>query len=245
MKLPPPPPPRQREGRLRAVVAAGGDGTLAEIVNRTEPDTPLAVYPLGTANLLSNYLAIVRQAKSFADMLAAAQAVRLDAGRVRPLAPDPAPDQPGVPPQPAADRSAGRIFLITAGIGFDAAVVERLHKRRTGHIRFGSYLEPILTVVRNYSYPQLRCEWSLEGEDRVMDGNLHARWLFIQNLPCYAGGLNFAPNASATDGRLDVCRVRARLADRRLALPVASLAASAQLLVGLPSGLRIPNASLR
>ena len=32
-----------------------------------------------------------------------------------------------------------------------------------------------------------------------------ARWVFVVNLPRYAGGLSFAPQASGTDGLLDVC----------------------------------------
>ena len=47
---------RPEESRLRAVVAAGGDGTVAEVVNRTHPDTPIAILPLGTENLLAKYL---------------------------------------------------------------------------------------------------------------------------------------------------------------------------------------------
>src|SRR5213075_3203563 len=59
-----------RGGHLRAVVAAGGDGTVAEIVNRTLPETPIAVYPLGTENLLAKYLKIELDAAKFARMLA-------------------------------------------------------------------------------------------------------------------------------------------------------------------------------
>ena len=43
-------------GTLRAVVAAGGDGTIRLIAKRTPPGTPLAVLPLGTENLLARYL---------------------------------------------------------------------------------------------------------------------------------------------------------------------------------------------
>ncbi len=51
-------------GELRALVAAGGDGTVAELVNRTPLGLPIAVYPLGTANLLAGYLDISRLAFS-------------------------------------------------------------------------------------------------------------------------------------------------------------------------------------
>src|SRR6266566_3443497 len=38
-------------GRLRAVVGAGGDGTIAELFNRIPPGAPLTMLPLGTENL--------------------------------------------------------------------------------------------------------------------------------------------------------------------------------------------------
>ena len=49
-----------RAGELRALVAAGGDGTVAELVNRTGRACRSAVFPLGTANLLAGYLSIRR-----------------------------------------------------------------------------------------------------------------------------------------------------------------------------------------
>lgn len=247
------------EGRLRAIVAAGGDGTLAELVNRTSPETPLAVFPRGTANLLAGYLGLQARPAEFAAMLAAGKAVRFDAGQVTWLAPDNprsgagqgstapgetafrmAAPQPQVPSQqelisPGSARS--RIFLVMAGLGFDAAVVERLHRHRTGHIRSWSYAKPILDSLRTYAYPVLRYEcdascrpasssltaraesaagspplpgvaadpMSLGQQNGGSAAPLEARWLFVQNLPCYAGRLSIAPQAVGNDGLLDVC----------------------------------------
>lgn len=166
-------------GQLRAVVAAGGDGTVAEIVNRTEPDVPVSVLPLGTANLLASYLGIERDPLEVANLLAEGATVRLDAGRAN-----------------------GRIFLLMAGCGFDAEVVERLHRGRRGHISYWSYAKPILESVRNYQYPDLR----IVSDDALADGSSvarSARWAFVVNLPCYAAGLQLAPQAVGTDGFLD------------------------------------------
>jgi diacylglycerol kinase (ATP) len=218
----------QRERRLRAVVAAGGDGTLAELVNRTSADTPLAVFPLGTANLMANYLGLEPRVDQFAAMLAAGKSLRLDAARAwsAPLGPN--SSAASASPAPRA-TSAGRIFLIMASVGFDAAVVASLHSRRSGHIRMWSYAKPIWDCVRSYSYPRLRCEcaWttfretvdsrrmtvapgmdvsnSWESASTRLETTFEASWLFVQNLPCYAGGLRFAPRATGRDGLLDVC----------------------------------------
>ena len=70
----------QARGGLRAVVAAGGDGTVAEIVNRVLPGVPVTVLPLGTENLLAKYLGIGREPESVGEAIAGGTAVRLDAG---------------------------------------------------------------------------------------------------------------------------------------------------------------------
>ncbi len=197
------------DGQLRAVVAAGGDGTLAELVNRTSPQTPLAVFPLGTANLLANFLCLRPDPDEFAEMLAAGCVLRWDAaqakfGAVRSENP-PEGRSPATSPQPG---NCQRIFLIVAGVGFDAAVVERLHAERTGHIRMWNYAKPIVESLRSYTYPELRCECALAAQDGTeveTTSVFSARWLFVQNLPCYAGGLQFAPAADPQDGLLDVC----------------------------------------
>ena len=120
-------------GELRALVAAGGDGTVAELVNRTAVGLPITVFPLGTANLLAGYLNIYAKFQPFARMLRRGATVRLDAGQAN-----------------------GRIFLLMVGCGFDAEVVHRLHSTRGGHISMWSYAKPIIESIRSYQYPELR-----------------------------------------------------------------------------------------
>jgi diacylglycerol kinase family enzyme len=168
----------QGAGNLRAVVAAGGDGTVAEIANRTPPATPLAVFPLGTANLLAGYLGIERDPRALAELLREGTTVRIDAGRAN-----------------------GRIFLLMAGCGFDADVVHRLHRRRqAGHISYWSWARPILESIRRYRFHDLRVY--CDSADEPVHS---ARWAFVVNLPVYAAGLRVAPAAVGNDGVFDVC----------------------------------------
>jgi diacylglycerol kinase family enzyme len=172
----------QAQGRLRAVVAAGGDGTVAEIVNRTAPGVPVTVFPLGTANLLAGYLAIRRDPLAMAQMLYEGCVVRLDAA-----------------------RGNGRIFLLMAGCGFDADVVHRLHRLRIGrHISYWTWARPLWESVRGYRFPDLRvyCDTAVQSPSEPTHS---ARWAFVVNMPVYAGGLRIAPEAVASDGRLNVC----------------------------------------
>jgi YegS/Rv2252/BmrU family lipid kinase len=177
-----------RQGELRAVVAAGGDGTVAHVANMTDSGTPIAVLPLGTENLLAKHLGMSTPA-------VVARAVH--AGTQR---------------QMDAGSANGRTFLLMASCGFDADVVHRLHHARRGHIHHFSYAKPILDSIRSYQYPELRvyCERPDAGVGTVDQTVLteSARWVFAVNLPRYAAGLRIAPGALENDGMLDVCTFR-------------------------------------
>jgi diacylglycerol kinase (ATP) len=182
------------EGRLRAVVAAGGDGTFRLVADRVPPGTPLAILPLGTENLLARYLEMPADPARLANLIAAGCTVSLDAG-----------------------RAGGQLFSLMAGCGFDAEVVRRLHEGRSGNIHHLSYAKPILDSIRSYDYPELRLHYAPDekalnekapsGTDDLTE-QITARWAFVVNLPRYAGGLQFAPHASGSDGLLDVCTFR-------------------------------------
>ncbi len=195
-------------GRLRVVVAAGGDGTVAEVLNRTAPGVPLTVMPLGTENLLAKYLGMPRDGEAVATVIAAGATALHDAG-----------------------AAAGRLFALMASFGFDAEVVRRLHVSRTGHIAHWSYAKPIWEAIRTYQYPELRiyCDDGASGEQASSpaasaagssskpvaaigsvssDCLIRARFAFLTNVPRYAFGLQFAPHALGDDGWLDLCTFR-------------------------------------
>lgn len=165
-------------GRLRAVVSAGGDGTASLVANRLDPEIPLAVFPLGTENLLAKHLGTSTNPLQMADTIADGHTVRLDAGLAN-----------------------GQIFLVLASCGFDAEVVHQLHGQRTGNINRLSYAWPIMRSIGKYSYPlmRIRCDG---GEP------FEARWAFVFNVPQYALQLPIVHDANCLDGQLDLCSFR-------------------------------------
>lgn len=173
------------QGRLRALVGAGGDGTLAELVNRTGPGTPLAIYPTGTANLVARYVGSTTRGEEFGQMLLERATVQFDAGRAN-----------------------GRLFMAVCSCGFDAEVVRQVHAARTGHIRSLAYLLPILSALRTYRFPELRIHYEQPEASPGSNDAISARWAFVSNLPCYAGGLKPGIGACGTDGELDLCALR-------------------------------------
>ncbi len=170
-------------GELRSVVAAGGDGTAAEVVNRTPPGTPVAVFPQGTENLLANYLEMSRKPADLAAVIAAGRTAWLDAG-----------------------RAGGRLFLLMASAGFDAEVVRRLDAERAGNISRWTYAKPILETIRTYNYPALRvyCAQENTAGQLIWSEPIVCKWAFVFNIPRYAYGLQFAPTANTADGLLDL-----------------------------------------
>jgi diacylglycerol kinase family enzyme len=169
------------EDDLRAVVAAGGDGTVALLANELDSGIPIAILPLGTENLLAKFLTLAADADQVAQVIGDGRVVQLDAGRAN-----------------------GKRFLVMASCGFDAAVVSKLHAGRRGHIRHWSYARPILSVIRRYQYPPIRL--IADGQLQPWD----ARWAFVFNVARYAMNLPIVPDADATDGQLDLCAFRVR-----------------------------------
>ena len=169
-------------GRLRCVVAAGGDGTISLLANQLPENTPLAILPLGTENLLAKYLNVSSDPVVLANMIVAGNCRQLDVGRAN-----------------------GKLFLVMASCGFDADVVQRLHRERKGHIRHWSYAKPVVSSIRKYKYPKVRI--SLETNDG-RQVNVSSCWAFVFNVPRYAMNLPIAADANPEDGALDLCTFR-------------------------------------
>ena len=169
-------------GRLRCVVAAGGDGTISLLANELPENTPLAILPLGTENLLAKYLGVSAEPVALANMIVAGDCRQLDVGRAN-----------------------GKLFLVMASCGFDADVVHRLHSNRQGHIRHWSYAKPVVSAIRKYKYPKIRI--SLESNDDHQP-TVDPCWAFVFNVPRYAMNLPIAAEANPEDGMLDLCTFR-------------------------------------
>ena len=138
------------DGQLRALVAVGGDGTISDVVNRTEPGVPLAIFPGGTSNLIARHFCMEATPEMLFRTITAARLVRIDVG-----------------------RAGDRLFVAMASCGFDAEVVAEVHRRRQagyrskggrgGFLGYWSYVKPILASIRNYRYPEVRVYCDVPG----------------------------------------------------------------------------------
>jgi len=163
-----------RKDDLRCVVAAGGDGTLLEVLNRA-PGVPVALLPVGTENLVAGYCGLARNAGALAEIIATGSLREIDVARAN-----------------------ERTFCLMASAGFDAAVVHRMHRRRRGHITRLSYALPIVQLLQDYCYPPIDVEVIDTGE------KLRGSLAFVFNVPRYGLGLSIARDAQPDDGLLDL-----------------------------------------
>lgn len=161
----------------RAVVAAGGDGTVAAVVNEMRGALPLAVLPIGRENLFARWLGFARDPEALALGVARGRTRRIDLGCAN-----------------------GRRFVLMVGAGFDAEVVRRVAswRNRAGRLRQvtrASYVRPVLAALARYAFPTL----TLEGHGARASGVQ----VVVANVPAYAAGLQLTPRARADDALLD------------------------------------------
>ncbi len=169
-------------GEFDAVVAAGGDGTINEVVSGLgDADLPLAILPLGTANVLANEIGLSGDPESAATIAAT--------GTARPV-------WMGEVVGAAVGAAGARRFVMMAGIGFDAAVVAGLDpglKRRFGKLAYVA--EIVAQLIRHRA-----CRYRVvcAGEEISVAAAVVAKGRF------YAGRFVLAPEARLAAPTLDL-----------------------------------------
>ncbi len=122
----------------RMVVAAGGDGTIAEVANGLMGSpTRLGVIPLGTANVLAHELGLPFAPKAVAAALAFGRTCTLWPGQ-------------------ANGRSGTRLFVQMLGVGFDAQVVHNVPFPLKKLLGKGAYVLQSMRELTRYSFPTIR-----------------------------------------------------------------------------------------
>ena len=95
-------------------------------------------------------------------------------------------------------RANGRCFIAIVGVGFDAEVVQRINRFRTGHITHRDYLWPICRTFWEHRFPTLNI---VADGRRICD---QPALLFVSNISRYAVGRKITPHADFSSSYLDV-----------------------------------------
>lgn len=170
--------------RFRCIVSAGGDGSMAGVVNDLSQGgrttrAAIAMLPLGNENLFAKAFGHGKGIAHLAEAIDRLDTQTIDMGQAN-----------------------GTRFTLMASAGFDSEVVQRVDAWRratngNGLKRVGriSYAKPILSSLSRYQYPEI----ALTADGQTVVG-AHA---FVFNIGRYGGGLPIGSHADPSDGLLD------------------------------------------
>ena len=167
-----------------AIVAAGGDGTINEVINgMVRSDVPLALLPLGTTNVLAKELGIPEEMTAALNTAISKAPRTVNLGRIE-LNPD-------------TDFAHSRYFCLMAGIGFDGKAVSEVNpaiKRKSGK---AAYILSGLKNLLHYAPNQLF--YNIDGKELTGFASITGK------SSRYGGNFKITPDADLADPALYTC----------------------------------------
>jgi diacylglycerol kinase (ATP) len=177
---------RIRPGDGDLVVAAGGDGTINEVINglvaegRPAP-LPLAIVPLGTSNVLAAEIGLAKSPAAVALTIRQGAPRRVSLGRIT---------GGGV-------GRGGRCFILMAGAGIDGHAVAGVDPGLKRGFAQGAYVWAGLSQVLHSARRRYAVE--IDGVRR------EAAWVVVAKAGHYGGPFVIAARARLDDPRFEVC----------------------------------------
>lgn len=181
------------------VVAAGGDGTVNEVLNGLAEATPedatirkLAILPIGSGNDLADMLGCPRDIAQAAARIATGHTRTIDVGKVLLTS--------------ASGHHRLHYFDNNMGLGFEAQVTLESYRIHWGASSL-RYVMAALAALRRYHMPRIELRW--EAEDGHMEERrMPALLVSIGNSPRTGGVFYLTPDARLDDGLFDLGVVR-------------------------------------
>lgn len=173
------------------VFVAAGDGTVrvvAEVLHGSQ--TPMALLPVGTGNLLARNLHL-----PLGDLERSVEVAFT--GRERRI------DVAFAELEDDVGRRSRSMFLVMAGIGFDSAMAEGTTSAAKKRLGWLAYVRPIArSVIANQ---QFRLHYRIDGAP-VRSARAHT--VIVGNCGTLTGNMLLLPDAEVDDERLDVALFR-------------------------------------
>lgn len=198
------------EAGVALVCPLGGDGTVRAVAaGLVGTDIPMGLLPGGTGNLLARNLDLpVDDLDRALRVALTGQNKRIDVGELM------------VDASGEHETPERHVFVVMAGLGFDAAIMADAPERLKAKVGPAAY---VVSGARNLRGPQFKVRVSVDEQEEF---TRRARTVVIGNCGKLLGGLVLMPEALLDDGQLDTVilspkgvvgwvAVAARLASRR------------------------------
>jgi YegS/Rv2252/BmrU family lipid kinase len=163
------------------VIVCGGDGTVREVcAELAGTGIPVGIVPAGTGNLLARNLDIPLYIRAAIDIALTGQDRAIDMVKV------------------TGDHLEDSHFMVMAGMGFDAAIMEGVNeelKKRVGWVAY------VVSGLKSLMFPAVKVDISIDGGEATTH---RARTIVVGNVGFLQAGMPLLPDASIDDGVLDV-----------------------------------------
>lgn len=169
------------------VIVCGGDGTVREVcAELAGTGIPVGIIPAGTGNLLARNLDVPLYLRSAIDVALNGQDRAIDLVKV------------------GGDGIEDTHFMVMAGMGFDAAIMEGVNediKKRIGWVAY------VVSGLRSLMFPAIKVEIQVDDEEPTTH---RARTVVVGNVGFLQAGMPLLPDATIDDGILDVVIIHPR-----------------------------------
>jgi YegS/Rv2252/BmrU family lipid kinase len=166
-----------KDNDTEAVIAVGGDGTVAEVAaGLLDTKCPMGILPGGTGNDYRRSFGIPNDIKDAVDIVLSGSQRLADTVKIN-----------------------GRTFLNIITVGFDVEVV----RRAPFYGIFGAASYTFAAIDRAFFARPNRAEFTIDGKSEEKEFLLFAAGCGAY----YGGGMNPLPGANPYDGLLDLCLI--------------------------------------
>lgn len=165
----------------RLVVAAGGDGTINEVVNGLQEGATMAILPLGTANVLARELGLPLNPEKACKRILHGESLSMDLGL-------------------ATDHNGNeRRFTFVAGIGFDANVIYSVTPRLKRYFKALAFVLSAFKVYTEKESPAIH----------IQHGNTIyvSQFVILANGRRYGGDFRVTGSQSLASGELEAIMI--------------------------------------
>ena len=155
------------------IVAAGGDGTINEVINGMDERTPLGIIPLGTANIGAYEANINKNPRKTAQIILS--------GKIKKI---------------HIQEANNRKFFLMTGVGYDASIVETVQSNLLLKKIFGKLLFFIISFTKLIYFKKYELKILANNKAYL------ANWVIITNAKHYGGAFQLTKDTNIFEKKL-------------------------------------------